>query len=326
MPPKDQEQNKDKNKIQSEIDEQIIHLVSPFAEPEKKHYVPNPDLKALRTFQGDVEETIHNKKTSVAKVFVAEQESKKKPELELPQKRSGSIFLTHGILPLVGVVLFVSGAITLVTIYYNIASNSAPIKVILDNSLVPYTDKMALDLPKPVDILNREQILKTLSDKKNTYNKSVGSVLYLQFLYNKTELSSVEFFQNIAATAPPSLARSFGEKYMSGIYSFDTNEVFLLLSTDDYGITYAGMLKWENSMANDLSLLFPNTPTLSAGLDTTIFKDDSFNNQDVRILRNSSGQIGLVYGFIDKNILVITANEKIYQALVNKYRNSKLVR
>jgi predicted ATP-binding protein involved in virulence len=110
---------------------------------------------------------------------------------------------------------------------------------------------------------------------------------------------------------------------MAGIYSSNPNKIFFILSTDDYGLTYSGMLKWESTMANDLSPFFQNIDIQSTS--TPLFQDDSFNNHDVRVLRNSNGQIVLMYGFIDKNTLVIVPDETIFQSIANKYINSKLI-
>lgn len=328
MPPENQQDKKQEKSV-----EQNVHPVSPFKEPLKEHYTTNPDLKTLRTYQGDVEETIKGKKESVVSIVVAEKESKKEPPNLLPEKKGMGVFVTRGILPLLGIILFVSGVGALVIIYYKMSSNNAPIEVALNSSLIQYTDKKSVDLDAtklPVGISAREIITKNLSSELSKYNKPAGSVLYLQFLYNKVELSSEDFFRNVAVSAPPALTRAFGQKYMAGVYSFDTNGIFLISSVDDYGNAYTGMLKWENSIAEDLPPLFKTSElssvSFSVASGTPIFKDDAFNNQDVRILRNSSGETVLVYGFADKNTLIITSDEKIYQAIVNKYRNNKLVR
>lgn len=328
MPPKEN----DKNKIQSEVDA-LVHSTSP-KEKEVLHYTANPDLKALRTFAGDVEETIHNKQTSVAKVFVAEQKKKEipKPKPEkldtFPAEKKTLIknFSIKWLLPLAGIVLFLGGAAALIYMYYNLTSNTTPIKVVLNQSIIPYSEKSDTNLPtKFVNKAARAQIIKTFGDQARSYNKPAGSVLYLEFLSDKNILPTAIFFRNIAASAPSSLPRAFGEKYMSGIYSFDTNATFLLLSIDDYGSVYSGMLKWESGIISDLSQIF-SLDNLLNGSTTPIFQDDSFNNQDVRILRNASGEIVFVYGFMDKSLLIMTKNENVYQALANKYRNSKLVR
>jgi hypothetical protein len=106
------------------------------------------------------------------------------------------------------------------------------------------------------------------------------------------------------------------------VYAGVNNETFVILTTQDYGQTFAGMLAWEPNMPTDLTTLFP---TLAANTNNT-WSDDTFNNQDVRIIRDNSGNVILVYGFLDNATLVITGTEDVFQQIASKYINNKLVR
>ena len=108
---------------------------------------------------------------------------------------------------------------------------------------------------------------------------------------------------------------------MVGIYSYDTVEPFIILTTDDYGASYSGMLKWEGSMIKDLGKIF--------SLDTEktyTFSDEYTKNKDLRVIKDDNNNIIFAYSFIDKDTLVITKNEKIIGAIVNKIISSKTIR
>src|SRR4051812_44968141 len=62
--------------------EKTAYTTSPFGQTEKSPYTPNPDLKSLRTYQGDMEETIGKKKESLVSIIAAEQKPEKKSALE----------------------------------------------------------------------------------------------------------------------------------------------------------------------------------------------------------------------------------------------------
>ena len=302
---------------------------SPFDEPEKK-YTPNPLLKTLRTYQGDIEETIEKKKESITSIVTAEQKKadlptqvEKKPVI-IPRERSSSIFLTFGVLPLAGIILFILGITTLGGIYYYSYLHNAPIPVAVNTTIIPYTDTIDIDINASASSIG-EQIAESFSNQIKVFNQQVGSVLYLHFTENKSDLGENDFFQSIAPDAPPALGRSFNTDYMAGIYSFDQNEPFILMTSDDYGETYAGMLTWESLMKNDLQTLFPDLKNSSFGSSTPAFTDETYGNKDVRVLRNDDGDIVLLYGFLDKKTLIITANEKIFTGVLNKYINTKLV-
>ena len=102
---------------------------------------------------------------------------------------------------------------------------------------------------------------------------------------------------------------------MLGIYSFDTNEPFIILTTNDFPASFSGMLKWENNMVLDLGKLF----SISENTATKTFLDQALQNKDLRILKNTSEKTILLYSFIDKNTLVITTNQNILTAIVGKY-------
>ena len=121
---------------------------------------------------------------------------------------------------------------------------------------------------------------------------------------------------------PSELSRSFDKKFMVGIYSFDTNEPFIILKTSDYGASYAGMLKWEKEMSRDLGEIF----SLPATLYGAPFIDEEYKNKDLRVLRNTDGKVAMLYSFIDKNTLLITANENVFSAILGKYVISQQVR
>ena len=141
---------------------------------------------------------------------------------------------------------------------------------------------------------------------------------------NGTLLSESDLFQALAPTAPSTLTRSMIGNYVMGIYGSAANQIFILLSTENYGQAYSGMLDWEPSLQSDLSSLFPlsNTSTTTV----PIWSDDTFENRDVRVLHTgTNGPITLVYGFLDNGTLLITSSENVFQAVANKYLSAKLV-
>lgn len=71
---------------------QHINGASPFGEPEKSNYTPNPNLKTLRSYQSDLEETIGKKKESVVSIIAAEQRPEKKTVLNIPDSKDKKYF------------------------------------------------------------------------------------------------------------------------------------------------------------------------------------------------------------------------------------------
>ncbi len=315
----------------------------PVQEPQDKDGHLDTHLKTLRTYQGDVEETIHMNNESLISIATAEQKAKEKDPgagargyESFPEKKE-NILLTYGVLPLVGLILIVVGGGAVVGAYYYIHAKNEPIVVNTEKVLIQYSTKKDV----PIGTVSvRKTVEETFAGLTNDASVP-GTVTYTNFTQNNTSISSATLFGAIGPSAPDTLLRSLSVTYMSGMFAADgtgntgRNTPFFIFASDSFGDTYAGMLAWEPTMSDNLAPFFGgaqgNPSTLSGLASTTIpsepvWSDESFNNHDVRILRNAQGNIVLLYGFIDKNILIITDSEQAFESLVNKYVNARLVK
>ena len=177
----------------------------------------------------------------------------------------------------------------------------------------------------PTASSTREKLVADILLEKKIFNLPVNSALYLNTVNKTGKPESAESIMLlIAPQIPSSLARSFDSEYMLGIYSFDTNEPFIILTTNDFASSFSGMLRWEKTMISDLGKLFSLSQNTAS--TTKQFKDEALRNKDLRILQNTNNKTVLLYSFIDKSTLVITANENILNAIVGKYNISKQIR
>lgn len=69
-------------------------------------------------------------------------------------------------------------------------------------------------------------------------------------------VSAQEFFTALASAIPDTLLRSLNQEFMFGIHAFNGNEPFILLKTNFFENSFAGMLKWEERMAREILPLF----------------------------------------------------------------------
>lgn len=308
-----------KDSLQSVVDSIQTQILSTNKAEPTTGYVPNPELKSLRTFQGDVQEHIDTKKETIATIALAEQ--KKKIEHNEPtytERPSGS---SHaGLFIAIGIICFIGGGIIFGGLYFLNSQKEAPITLQTEQALIPYTQKKDIQLAS----ITPPMIIEALTVEKNSFAPEVNNVLYTSFSQGTSSVSSTLLMQAIAPSAGDALRRNISE-VMMGIYSYDTNEIFFLLRPDDFGIAYAEMLNWESGLGGDMAPFFPE---LQAHLSTnpSVFTDETYKNKDVRVIRNTLGNVVLLYGFIDRNTLVITANERIFEAILNKYNQSKLAR
>ncbi len=83
-----------------------------------------------------------------------------------------------------------------------------------------------------------------------------------------------------------------------------TQVPFIVITVNDFDIAFAGMLSWEQSLADDLA------PFLGEAT-TEPFTDVRFANQDLRLSDRIDDE--LVYTFINKRIIIITTDRNALQ-------------
>lgn len=278
---------------------------------EKKERVP---IKSLRTYQGDVEEAIAKNKYSSATILVAEQKRKEtEPEKVIGVKYSGT---RNKVFVYFGALFFILGFAVVSSIYYLKSRET----VVIDKTvktIIPPTKTKVLTISDN----NRENLLSNLVTEKENFSSPLNSVLFINISDSSDPLKIDKILALIAPNQPSSLVRSFGKDYMIGVYSYDTNEIFIILTVNDYASSYSGMLKWEKDMARDLSKIYDvNQDVITSN---TLFTDLALKNKDLRVLKDGGGKTQLLYSFLDKNTLIITKNEKIFSAILAKINISK---
>jgi hypothetical protein len=79
------------------------------------------------------------------------------------------------------------------------------------------------------------------------------------------------------------------------------------------------MLGWETDMPEDLALLYPaypEAPQTPGSGQVARFVDETVANHDVRALKDSAGRTILLYGYRDKQTLIIARDEAAFTALL----------
>lgn len=150
--------------------------------------------------------------------------------------------------------------------------------------------------------------------------------------------------KELSLPAPDLLLRNVTQDSTVGvIHEGGDTRAFFILRVSSYERTFAGMLTWEPLMARDLSLLYPLYPSdpaeqPSVRLDTASttasstpasappvqgpatsrerFEDAVVANRDVRILRDTRGRSIMLYGYADKETLIIARSESAFSALL----------
>jgi len=191
-------------------------------------------------------------------------------------------------------------------------------------SLIFSEKRNELILLKP----SREEIFSAVRDAVNEISGDLGKITDIQLFKDQEKqfISIREFFQSIGSGAPDELTRSLGSRFMLGAVSSFSGKSsgFLVLRSLSYQNTLAGMLKWERgSMTKDIYEILSGFQS-TVELQESFFEDRIVENQDVRILKNSNGEIVLIYGFFDSETILISSDQDCFVEVLKRLREKPI--
>lgn len=268
-------------------------------------------LAPLRTYRQDVAGVMRDKKTSLVQMVLQEQKERNKREQEKsPSSRKN--------LPLIFLsLLFLFSAAGMV--YYIYSRTNPADRALLDLKTDPL---IFVEKNKEISIDGKDEgiIKDELAKLFHGEGMKVDVIEYIFFtetlntqtpdgmVLQKNLLPADRLLETLGLKMPPMLLRSLRPDFMLGFHSFNKNQPFLILKTDYYDNAFAGMLAWENKIAENLLPVFGRTNRVNE-LSQRKWDDTVIKNKDTRVLRNFDGSIALVYAFKDQRTLIITTNE-----------------
>jgi hypothetical protein len=143
----------------------------------------------------------------------------------------------------------------------------------------------------------------------NQARPATGVVEFRILEANGNPLTGNQLWGMFGFSSNPNLPRSISEAHLG--YS-DAEHIFVLKVTDAV-TAFGALLLWEPNMATEFAPLFNYEARSITSVEDVTIKDS-----DVRILK-SNGETILVYGFIDKNIIVITKSLEAYEATLDDF-------
>lgn len=268
-------------------------------------------LAPLRTYRQDVAGVMRDQKTSLVRLVLEEQKERNKREQEISPT-------SHKNLPLIILsVFFLFSSVGLVYyIYFQINPidhtlsdlQVTPLIFVEKNKEVSVDGKGSPDTQKEIASLIKDEGLKVDVIEYLFFTETLSAQTPNGAVQKKNLILSDRFFETLGIKTPPMFLRSLRPDFMLGIHSFNKNQPFLILKTDYYDNAFAGMLGWENKLAEDLLPVFGEA-SLVPELSQRKWGDTVIKNKDTRTLRNFDGSIALVYVFKDQHTLIITTSE-----------------
>jgi len=277
----------------------------------------NSSLKPLRTYRGDVEKAIEKKKESVATIALAEKRRRQKRGEPQNKMLKRETILQNGLIVFLIITLVLTGVTSLFIFLYAKSQEQQAISTFYKKTIIPANrEENILFSGSETSVLIRQKI-------DSLAEESEGEIVFISVNRDSTPVAADTLIPALSPSAPPYLVRSFGElDYMLGVIRQKVWAPLLFIKTDSFEIGFSGMLEWESAIKDEFGVIFSFSDSLSP---SAVFEDKIIKNKDTRVLKNAGGEIVFVYGFLDKQTILISSNPEAWADILGRYFNSKLV-
>jgi len=280
----------------------------------------------IHTYKSDFVDRIHETGATDIDVLTAEQNAGVM-HIDTEKESHGNTLL----FAIGGILLFTISVLGIIFVYqYRTKINSAPV-VSKVPSIVATDAKLEISgYTKTLLKAIAEASLKPIQN--NTF-----VLLYVSNTATSTEGTVTSTFEkggevitSLPINMPSLLARTIKNDSSLGlVHARKEIRPFFVLHVGSYDSAFAGMLRWEKTIQKDLAILYPKYTYTTEPNNTTTptnikisFKDEIVSNHDTRILRDQAGNSILLYGFWNKNILIIARNPVVFAEIISRLGNS----
>lgn len=335
------------------------------------------DLKNLRTYEEDIKDALDNGNVTTTDIVLAEQ----KRRISVEKKEQSSKLFAEAApsrpkhIPLIigGVIFLLVGGAAL----YYAFTFGVPFfqKTTTSVTVTPLNQTSPVNPDSIITISTHNKTLREImgelrsSIKKNPVTNQDGIVTFN--LTKEIEIggngvtnnriipiNTSDLFALLESRAPESLIRSFSDTFIIGLHQKNVPEPFILLQSESFDQSFAGMLAWEPNMIDDTrdiffrnlgsSQRFPgeappvmqptaNSTTTQESQNVVIvettrnynavkFIDLVLLNKDARAVQDFSGNTLFFYTFIDSKNLLITTNMQTLETVMRQLNIASLIR
>ncbi len=299
---------------------ELIEL--PNIQPQHKESVVSP----IHTYKSDFRDYVHDTNASETQMLAKEQDSISNEKQKSPKNKNNIWFAVGGIIFLV---LSISG------LWYAYSYNSklsAPVATKTTAPTLIFVDSQQELFGTGTELINSlaRSASKPLANgsMRLTYISVATSTMF-----GATTTSPASGGYLIAALGlpmPEILMRNISLNSTVGIIHAGTQtRPFFVMRVASYDAAFAGMLRWEKTIGNDMNILYPKYRDMSSTTSATStqftiapsFVDKIITNHDVRVLSDSEGRSILMYGFLNKKTLIIARNAPAFTEITNRLSN-----
>lgn len=173
-------------------------------------------------------------------------------------------------------------------------------------------------------------------------NKQIAAGTTVELTLN---LTVPDLFAKNQYSGDEGLVRSLTNDYSFGLYNNKDNrfESFLIFKLASADLAFSNMLAWERYLPSDLRVLFTDTSVVETVIEqpatttstttppvvassTPKFSDKILKNTDTRVYTDEFGKVQFVYGFINKEFLIISGGTESFIDVKTRLLNNNTLR
>ncbi len=239
---------------------------------------------------------------------------------EVMELGEGTPWLKNTMYVLLAIILLGGGGFALFKLFVYIQQRTAyvpEININIKQSPLIADNQQVFD----IGTANRGAVLEEMKKLNQGFQELV---LYTKDAAGTARFARFSEARNILGLTMPANLERLISNYMIGVITTEgVQHGYIALSVDVFEGAFSGMSRWELTMPQDLSSLVSVGTATSTSL---IVKDLLVKNRDARVFYDAGNTEKLVWGFMNKNVIVITDNTKTFQVLLDRYLNGSLVR
>lgn len=278
--------------------------------PQKDEKNPQA-LPSIRTYKSDVEQYMKKEGTTLADITAEELKHRAtRTFFETPAQRNRR--------PLViGLsILVIAGAVVAAVLSRTPDQTKTPALAVAEPLVRPdRTETIVFEEGNRGDFLSRYQsFIKTPLPE----NELVFVAPIARAANGASRAVGAQGFLSLLSVAPPDeFLRGLDGRFMVGVLPLDgRNHLVLIFTVTQAERAIAGALRWEPTMLADLRTLY--TPRLNTNTGINVFEDGVAQNNDIRLLRNISGDPALVYTLFNRKFFIMTSLPKGLEYLMTR--------
>lgn len=331
------EQNpKEKQILDNGSDDKEAEKTIPSASFQEKKNPQVSPIQRVRTYKEDVAHAVQSQKASLTSIAAAEQDRRTRIPTDITKKRPVD-FKKLGII--FGSILLIIVGMGLISFFVFFYEKE---EVVVEQEIPSF---IFTEEQREIDVTNKSsrEILQTLAASRNTVSIPLGQIVHLYITKTEKEsgidvtriIPTEDFLTRIDARVSGAFLRSLDPTFMIGVHVFNQNQPFIILKSNSYQHTFAGLLEWERTLYNDLFLFTGRKPDPVLGIPINTqtgeevilnenFEDRIIQNIDVRALTSTDGDIEFLYAFPNQQTLIITTNENTLTEVITRLNSVRV--